>query len=1191
MTSQASGRTAIMLHPSLPTIKETTLSWLGSELESSLFATGEGDDRNPGLSNPVLTENVQRYIDFDDQCLSMKSGEGSTSEFSGIQPFPVGSDDTPPMAMNEFNRNMQKNFKILLSESESLPKPFIESDEDDQLEEGEIDTENEPQSQRTQNGDLSQIDPLLGILNSKIMEGDIGKLIGQGDDQAIEKIQLIKLWQMMQQEELRKRQEAEIAMLNAQREKMKLDRQECQTIALEKVVSDVDFDIEKEDVETGSLEYSETIQSSDRLGSWDNCSQPKFDDVQVEGQKRSFEQILEDEMKKEEEKREKNNKAKAPIKRPFLKKGQGLSRFKGPPQRKVPKPINKDKNMPKPACQNIVSKSENKAQERKSGKNVLTKKPPVNGVVPKIQSHIVKQTQGRTKQSYPSERELQTKDRDYHIDDVDLEEFEMLERYAEDDASFFNEPSLIVSVLQQEHDVNNDREKLENRLSLRERVRERRKMREKARAKIQDDPKFSVLQVGNIHAPPPLITPEPDISSQEIMENAILSPTPPKSLYRSPERQKIKLIQRKTASLVKREKLVHPLPQPAVVAPPNQCNNFSLNNANFQLCSSPNTAFSPHSRNMVAPGSNNGKSATEDRLIQKQDSEQENEFQDDQTWGDLNDTALNTTLPTSDPADNVERCVANAFDSPRAYKVTDYMEPENEDIENPVRDTESKVSNNLLSLSPPPPPTSLMQKLFPGLKVPKSSLAKIDSKSVQHEPEKEVSDGEDVTMQEPSQASALKQKLLELESEIAKFKKENESLENLRKKQEENFKTLEKEMLEFKNQKEDELARLEEYRKTETKKLKKERKLFEEHVLATRMMPRKEEREEIQKLQEEIEVLRNDNKTKEQKWISSNNRMRNQVERLEAENKQLQQRINETEAQRLKEWNAMKSNQPKKSSVWKTVNKIVESSDIVTEAGNIDQPISSKSNLSNSHDSVLSKKPTRVEYSRPVKEGKSNKGLIAEVAFSNLKNTIEQSKSSDISAEMMHKDGKVEKTQKDGSKIVIFPNGTQKEVSGDGQTVKVRFANGDIKQIYGDGSIVYFYEENGTTHTTHRDGLQVFEFPNKQVEHHFPDGTKQITFPDQTVKYLHTDGTEQTVFPDGTEMHISTNKDKTIVFANGQREIHTIDFKKREYPDGTSKTVFSDGRQETRYASGRLRVKDAHGNVIIDRMTVSDGMH
>ena len=57
---------------------------------------------------------------------------------------------------------------------------------------------------------------------------------------------------------------------------------------------------------------------------------------------------------------------------------------------------------------------------------------------------------------------------------------------------------------------------------------------------------------------------------------------------------------------------------------------------------------------------------------------------------------------------------------------------------------------------------------------------------------------------------------------------------------------------------------------------------------------------------------------------------------------------------------------------------------------------------------------------------------------------------------------------------------------------------------------------------------------------------------------------------------------KEILFNTGQKEIHTADYKRREYPDGTVKTVYADGKQETRYPNGRLRIKDKDGNVIVD---------
>ena len=45
----------------------------------------------------------------------------------------------------------------------------------------------------------------------------------------------------------------------------------------------------------------------------------------------------------------------------------------------------------------------------------------------------------------------------------------------------------------------------------------------------------------------------------------------------------------------------------------------------------------------------------------------------------------------------------------------------------------------------------------------------------------------------------------------------------------------------------------------------------------------------------------------------------------------------------------------------------------------------------------------------------------------------------------------------------------------------------------------------------------------------------------------------------------------------------SVSLQRREYPDGTVKTVYPDGRQETRYSSGRIRIKDKTGNIVVDR--------
>ena len=73
---------------------------------------------------------------------------------------------------------------------------------------------------------------------------------------------------------------------------------------------------------------------------------------------------------------------------------------------------------------------------------------------------------------------------------------------------------------------------------------------------------------------------------------------------------------------------------------------------------------------------------------------------------------------------------------------------------------------------------------------------------------------------------------------------------------------------------------------------------------------------------------------------------------------------------------------------------------------------------------------------------------------------------------------------------------------------------------------------------------------------------------------------------------------KVLQLPNGEKEEHTRMWKRRSYPDGTVintthliiktfawnqvKILHADGRQETRYAGGRVRVKDSQGNLVKD---------
>ncbi|CAF1249512.1 unnamed protein product [Rotaria sordida] len=113
-----------------------------------------------------------------------------------------------------------------------------------------------------------------------------------------------------------------------------------------------------------------------------------------------------------------------------------------------------------------------------------------------------------------------------------------------------------------------------------------------------------------------------------------------------------------------------------------------------------------------------------------------------------------------------------------------------------------------------------------------------------------------------------------------------------------------------------------------------------------------------------------------------------------------------------------------------------------------------------------------------------------------------------------------------------------------------------------------------TTETEYPDGTRVYEFPNGQIEKHLPDGKQEHILPDKTKNIYLTDGTIISLKPNG---------EKFIQNANQTKEVHTDTYKRKLFPHGSILTVFNTGEQEIRYANGKIKIKDAHGNIIIGK--------
>ncbi|TNN03597.1 hypothetical protein fugu_000626 [Takifugu bimaculatus] len=569
-------------------------------------------------------------------------------------------------------------------------------------------------------------------------------------------------------------------------------------------------------------------------------------------------------------------------------------------------------------------------------------------------------------------------------------------------------------------------------------------------------------------------------------------------------------------------------------------------------------------------------STAESTLIEDKDEQDRVVFDDNDTWNDQEDTVVPTARESPPPQRTLLRKVA-------------------------VLD-KGAVTGSTNQKSDPPPASELMTKLFPSLK-PKTQNAPVPPAPESKQPQEES--GQSV------QSRLLRERLVELEIEIERFKKENAALTKLREENEKNRDVLRKERLEFEQMKAVELAKLEEYKKEENRRLQKERRIFERHASAARAMPDKKEREENpavccprKLLKQQLSSLQEELKGKESRWASAHNRLRQQIDSLRQENASLRDETRVLERLRL---NALKNNVANAEKVQKMSPKMLENSTSTISKGvKFASPLDSRGS-GNPPQSSMAAAARKNSKEGGIKSS-LRKPAVSESSSTSLSRTVERSTTAGKSQEkssnpenshscspwavsskkpepadqvITHSDGKTEKVLTNGDRLVVFPNGTKKEVSADGQTVKVTFFNGDTKEIT-DQRVIYFYAEAQTTHVTYPDGIEVLHFPNNQTEKHFPDGRKEITFPDQTVKNLFPGGREESVLTDGTVIQVNPDGSKEIHFNTGQREIHTADYKRREYPDGTVKTVYNDGRQETRYPTGRLRVKDKDGNVVVD---------
>ncbi|CDW59809.1 Centromere protein J [Trichuris trichiura] len=188
---------------------------------------------------------------------------------------------------------------------------------------------------------------------------------------------------------------------------------------------------------------------------------------------------------------------------------------------------------------------------------------------------------------------------------------------------------------------------------------------------------------------------------------------------------------------------------------------------------------------------------------------------------------------------------------------------------------------------------------------------------------------------------------------------------------------------------------------------------------------------------------------------------------------------------------------------------------------------------------------------------------------------------------MQHPTRTFERVRADGSTESMYANGTVQEVSPDGQTVTYHYSNGDSRRLLPDGSeaSVYLFSSKGLVQIRDPSGLLKLKHSDGRTEIHHLDGRIELEFPeDGSGMTIFPDGRQSKRFADGTSAERSVDGTEIFCFKDGSKETRCKDYMRRDFPNGDVKIKHADGTEETRYASGRLRLKDPTGKVIRDEI-------
>ncbi|KAK3239881.1 hypothetical protein CYMTET_50226 [Cymbomonas tetramitiformis] len=194
-------------------------------------------------------------------------------------------------------------------------------------------------------------------------------------------------------------------------------------------------------------------------------------------------------------------------------------------------------------------------------------------------------------------------------------------------------------------------------------------------------------------------------------------------------------------------------------------------------------------------------------------------------------------------------------------------------------------------------PSALVQSLFYSKKNTTTRTSQIPTQA-QVPPQEESAEA----AKSLADGSPESQKVDELESEILRFRQENERAAAVREQAEAGLQKLHADAKAFEQRKHSEMQEFEEYKAEEVRKLKRDKRVLEKQARQLLKLPNKQQRTEVEALQAALQRAQDDFRAKEARHKLTVDRLRRQNQELTERNEELREEVKRLEGRILDGW-------------------------------------------------------------------------------------------------------------------------------------------------------------------------------------------------------------------------------------------------------------------------------------------------